>query len=93
MIILFYFIASVFIVLGFMMLFAFYRTRRKELLLLSFVYSASGLAAGYSMKWWILIAGFIVAWLLRFAGFDPGKPPKGSTAESNPEVRAGAGKK
>jgi hypothetical protein len=64
----------VFIVIGFLMLFAFYRSRRWELVLMSFVYSGSGLAAGYSLQWWPLFAGFIVAWLLKLAGFDPDKP-------------------
>ncbi|MCC6534440.1 MAG: hypothetical protein IT531_17955 [Burkholderiales bacterium] len=73
-VILLYFVASVFIVIGFMLLFAFRRTRRWELIVLSFVYSGSGLAAGYSLQWWPLIAGFVVAWLLKFAGYDPDKP-------------------
>jgi hypothetical protein len=65
-----YFFSSVFIVLGFLMLFAFRRTRRWELVLVSFVYSASGLAAGYSAQWWPLLSGFVVVWLLKFAGYD-----------------------
>lgn len=76
--ILLYFVASVFIVLGFMMLFAFRRTRRWELVLMSFVYCASGIAAAYSLDWWLLAAGFVVVWLLKFAGFDPDKPQKTS---------------
>lgn len=76
MAILLYFVASLFIVLGFMMLFAFHRTRRWELVALSFVYSGSGLAAGYSLQWWPLIAGFIVAWLLKLAGYDADKAPR-----------------
>jgi len=83
--ILLYFVASVFIVIGFLMLFSFHRTRRWEFVLLSFVYSGSGLAAGYSLKWWPIVAGFVVAWLLKLAGYDPDKPPKQSLAprESN----------
>jgi hypothetical protein len=76
LVVLLYFLASVFIVLGFMMLFAYRRTRRWELVLLSFVYSGSGLAAGYSTQWWPLIAGFVVAWLLKFAGYDVDGPPR-----------------
>ena len=76
--ILLYFFASVFVVLGFMMLFAFRRSRRWELVLMSFVYSGSGIASAYSLNWWPLIAGFIVAWLLKFAGYDPDKPAKTS---------------
>lgn len=70
MIYLLYFVSSVFIVLGFMMLFAFRRTRRWELVLVAFVYTASGLSGGYSAQWWPLIAGFVVVWLLKFAGYD-----------------------
>jgi hypothetical protein len=44
--ILLYFFASVFIVIGFMMLFAYWRSRRWELVLMSFVYTGSGLTAG-----------------------------------------------
>jgi hypothetical protein len=91
-IILIYFVASVFIVAGFMLLFAYHRTRRKELLLLAFIYSASGLAAGYSLKWWILIAGFVVVWLLKFAGYDPDKLPKGNRTSGAPGEDSGTNK-
>lgn len=76
LVILLYFFASAFIVLGFMMLFAYHRTRRMELVMLSFVYSGSGLVAGYTMQWWPLVAGFVVAWLLKLAGYDPDGPPR-----------------
>ena len=87
------FIASVFIVMGFLMLFSFHRTRRWEFVLLSFVYSGSGLAAGYSLQWWPLIAGFVVAWLLKFAGYDPDKPQKHTlpARESNSDGPSGSG--
>jgi hypothetical protein len=84
LVILLYFFASAFIVLGFMMLFAYRRTRRFELVMLSFVYSGSGLVAGYSMQWWPLIAGFVVAWLLKLAGYDPDRPPRSAPAASRP---------
>ena len=89
--ILLYFLASVFIVIGFMMLFAFWRSRRWELVLMSFVYSASGLAAGYSLQWWPLVAGFVVAWLLKIAGFDPDKPqPSQNSSSGNAPPGGGA---
>lgn len=90
--ILLYFVASVFIVLGFMMLFAFRRSRRWELVLMSFIYSGSGIASAYSLDWWPLIAGFIVAWLLKLAGFDPDRPAKAPaerTSENPPPGGAG----
>jgi hypothetical protein len=84
LVILLYFFSSVFIVLGFMMLFGYHRTKRKEFILLSFVYSASGVAAGHSLQWWPLIAGFVVAWLLKFAGYDADKPPPSSRPTDPP---------
>jgi hypothetical protein len=82
-VILLYFFSSLFIVMGFMMLFAFHRTRRWEMVLMSFVYSTSGLAAGYSMQWWPLITGFVAAWLLKFAGYDPDRPAKAQEPPSS----------
>jgi hypothetical protein len=81
LVILLYFVASVFIVIGFLLLFGFYRTRRWEMVIMSFVYSASGLAAGYSLQWWPLVAGFVVVWLLKIAGYDPDRPQKTSASE------------
>ena len=87
-----YLFASVFIVLGFLMLFAFRRTRRWELVLMSFVYCASGIASAYSLDWWILIAGFIVVWLLKLAGYDPDKPQKtGVQGDSGQSPPGGSG--
>ena len=86
-----YFVASVFIVLGFMMLFAFRRTRRSELLLMSFVYCASGIASAYSLDWWILVAGFVVVWLLKLAGYDPDKPRKAGVEGNSGHSPPGGG--
>jgi predicted TIM-barrel enzyme len=55
------------------MLFSYRRTRRWEFILLSFVYAGSGVAAGASLQWWPLMAGFVTAWLLKFAGYDTDK--------------------
>ena len=76
LVILLYFVASAFIVLGFMMLYVYRRTHYPALLLLSFVYSGSGLVAGYTMQWWPLIAGVVVAWLLKLAGYDVDVMPR-----------------
>jgi len=80
MTILLYFFASLFIVLGFLMLFSFRRTQRAEFLMLSFVYAGSGLAAGYSSAWWPLVVGFAGAWALKLTGFDADRPPASSTS-------------
>ena len=93
MVILLYFVCSLFIVIGFLMLFSYHRTRQWEFVLLSFVYSGSGLAAGYSLQWWPILAGFVVAWLLKLAGHDPDKaragtlPPGGSNSDGPPQDR------
>jgi len=76
LVILLYFVASAFIVLGFMMLYVYRRTHHPTLLLLSFIYSGSGLVAGYSMQWWPLIAGIVVAWLLKLAGYNVDGPSR-----------------
>jgi hypothetical protein len=82
--ILLYFFASLFIVLGFLMLFSYRRSQRLEFLMLSFVYAGSGLVAGYSSAWWPLVAGFAVAWVLKLTGVDPDKPlpPPAATDDS-----------
>jgi hypothetical protein len=93
LVILIYFFSSVFIVLGFMMLFAYHRSKRKEFILLSFVYCASGVAAGNSLLWWPLIAGLAVAWLLKFAGYDADKPAPtapSSSRSSDPPSEGGS---
>lgn len=88
--ILLYFFASVFIVLGFMMLFAFRRSRRWELVLMSFVYSSSGIIAAYSLRWWPLIVGFVVAWLLKIAGYDPDRPKSAGDGTPGDQPPGGA---
>jgi hypothetical protein len=42
------------------------------LLLGSWCYLLSGIEAIHSGNWWPLLVGFILAWLLRFFGGDPG---------------------
>ena len=73
MVILLYFFSSLFIVLGFLMLFTYRQMKRWEFILLSFVYAGSGVAAGASLQWWPLVAGFVTVWLLKFAGYDAAK--------------------
>jgi len=54
----------------------YYRSRKVGMLLMGLVYgNAAGLAL-VIMHWWPLIAGFILAWVLRILGFDPDAPRK-----------------
>jgi len=72
-----YAFSVLFVGLSFFMLFAFYRTQHVGLLAMSAVYGVSGMAAGYFQVWWPLLAGFVLAWVLRFMGLDPDVPRAG----------------
>lgn len=87
-IILLYLIASFFVVLSFLMLFAFRRTQRWEFVLMSSVYAMAGMFAGYLRMWWPIVAGIMLAWMLKKAGFDPDAPPPRPTDEAGPSDKA-----
>ena len=67
-----YIVSGLFIVLSLALLFAYYRTRNGGLLLMSLTYGASAGLALTLMHWWPLAAGFVLAWVLRLLGLDPG---------------------
>ena len=69
-----YILAGGFLALALGLLFTYYRQRHIGLLLMAIAYGASAGAALAFMEWWPLIAGFVIAWLLRFAGLDPQAP-------------------
>jgi hypothetical protein len=63
--------ASLFIVLAATMLFAYYRSSHFGLFIMGVTYAASGLLAFAIAHWWPLVAGFVLAWLLRLLGLEP----------------------
>ena len=66
-----YVVAGVFIALAFAMLFVFYRSLHTGMLVLGLTYGCSGLIAILLGEWWPLLAGFILAWLLKLVGMEP----------------------
>lgn len=76
-----YLFSGLFIVLTLALLFAYWRTRQAGLVLIATTYgSAAGLALIF-MEWWPLIAGFALAWVLRFMGMDPLPPREDKRAQ------------
>jgi hypothetical protein len=67
-----YICSGLFILLSLALLFAYSRTRRGGLLLMSLTYGASAGLALMLVHWWPLAAGFVLAWALRLLGFDSG---------------------
>lgn len=72
-----YAFAGLFIALSLAMLFTFHRERHFGILLLGLVYGISGLLAIMLAHWWPLAAGFVLAWMLRLLGLEPGRGLEG----------------
>ncbi len=36
------------------------------------VYGSTSVLSFYLLEWWPLLAGFVLAWILRLRGLDPG---------------------
>lgn len=66
-----YIFAALFILLALGLAFAYYRGRHLGVLLMAVTYGASAGVAIALMHWWPFIAGFLIAWALRFMGLDP----------------------
>ena len=71
-----YIFSGLFILLSLALLFAYYRARQPGLALMSSVYGTTGILALMLMHWWPLAAGFVLAWVLRLLGLDPGPNPE-----------------
>jgi hypothetical protein len=72
--ILVYILATLYILLALGLVFAYYRSRHPGTLLMAMAYGLSaGVALGH-MHWWPFIVGFVLAWVFRFMGLDPGVP-------------------
>jgi len=71
-----YSFASLFVLLAAVMLFAYYRSSHFGLFIMGVTYAASGLLAFAIAHWWPLVAGFVLAWLLRLMGLEPRVEPR-----------------
>jgi hypothetical protein len=74
-----YIVAALYLVLAAGLAFAYYRERHTGTLFMAMAYAGAAGAALARMEWWPLVAGFVIAWLIRFVGLDPGAPrePRG----------------
>lgn len=79
-----YVVAGLFIALSIAMSYVFYRSRHFGMLILAVTYGSSGLLALSVAHWWPLIAGIVLAWLLRFLGLEPGSGPEDPGAPPKP---------
>ena len=66
--------AALFLALTVGLIFAWFRTRQIGTLFMAAAYGGAAGAALTYMAWWPLLAGFVVAWIVRFAGLDPDAP-------------------
>jgi hypothetical protein len=71
-----YAVAVLFILLSSTMLYVFYRQRDFGLLVMGVTYGISGVLALALPHWWPLAAGFVLVWLLKWLGLEPGSEPK-----------------
>jgi hypothetical protein len=67
-----YVIAGLFFLVSMVLFFAHGRTRHPGLLLMGITYGGSAVLAILLMHWWPLVAGFLLVWLLRWLGLEPG---------------------
>jgi hypothetical protein len=65
-----YVFAGIFILLGAMMFYVFYRERHFGMLLMAMTYTMSGLLAIVLPHWWPLVAGFVMVWMLKMLGLE-----------------------
>jgi len=67
-----YVVAGLFIALAFAMLYVFYRSSHFGMFVMGLTYGCSGLLAILLGHWWPLASGFLLVWLLKWLGLDPG---------------------
>ena len=67
-----YVLAGLFLLLALGMLLGYYRTRHPGLVLMASCYGTASVLSVMLMHWWPLVAGFVLAWMLRMMGLDPG---------------------
>ncbi|MGH8641710.1 MAG: hypothetical protein ACRET6_08355 [Burkholderiales bacterium] len=67
-----YGVAGLFITLSVAMFYVYFRSSHFGMLIMGITYGASGLLAIMVAHWWPLIAGVVLAWMLKFLGLEPG---------------------
>ena len=70
--IVFYIINGIFVVMGLGALSSYAASKHIGLLLAGIVFLAAATASACLDSWWPLLIGFVVLWILRLVGFDPG---------------------
>ena len=73
-----YIFAASFILMTVALFFAYRRTGHYGLFLLGLTYGASAGLAIVLTHWWPLVVGFVLVWILKMLGLDPGwemQPP------------------
>ena len=66
-----YIFAASFIFMALALMFTYQRTKHYGVFLLGLTYGASAGLAIVLTHWWPLVAGFVLAWILRLLGLDP----------------------
>ncbi len=66
-----YIFAALYILLAIGLGFAYYHRRHPGTFYMALAYGGCAGVALYLMDWWPFLAGFAIAWLLRFMGLDP----------------------
>jgi hypothetical protein len=74
--ILVYIVSTLFILLAAGLLFAYIRERHPGTLLMAVAYGTSAYVALALMTWWPLVVGFVLAWVFRLIGLEPGSRDK-----------------
>lgn len=78
-----YCFAGLFASMALALFFAFSRNKHYGLLLLGCTYLSGALLAVVLSEWWPLLAGFVIAWVLRAMGMEP--VAEEATAASTPQ--------
>jgi 4-hydroxybenzoate polyprenyltransferase len=80
-----YVFSASFILIALALLYTYQRTRHYGVFIMGLVYGAAAGVALVQMHWWPLVAGFVLVWVLKLIGLDPGTkvmPPRQESAES-----------
>ena len=67
-----YILSISFVLMAGALMFAYHRTKHYGMFLMGITYAASAGLAVVLMHWWPLVAGFILVWILKLLGLDPG---------------------